>query len=113
MAKSLNFNTMKKKYLTVTLPDDGETILMIGMPTKAIMGSLLAMQSSVEMLTEDETDTEALDMMYESCAKIMSRNKMGIPVSQEKLEEIFDFEDILVFFTAYTEFVTEATTQKN
>lgn len=111
MAKSLDFTKMKKKYLPVTLSDG--TPLLIGMPTKAVMGSLLTMQSSVEMLTEDETNLEALDMMFESCAKIMSRNKMGIPVDQKKLEEMFDFEDILIFFTEYMDFVTEVTTQKN
>lgn len=111
MAKSLNFTTMKKKYLPVTLPD--ETFLMIGMPTKAIMKDLLVMQSSLEMLTEDETDVEAMDMLYESCAKVMSRNKMGIPITEEKLAEIFDYEDILVFFTAYSEFVGEIVNQKN
>ena len=111
MAKSLDFTKMKKKYLPVTLPDG--TALLVGMPTKAIMGSMMVMQSSVEMLAEDETNLEALDLMYEACAKIMSRNKMGIPVHQEKLEEMFDFEDVLVFFTEYMEFVTEATNQKN
>jgi len=113
MAKSLNFNMMKKKYLTVTLPGEKEKVLMIGLPTKGIMTSLLTLQSSLEMLGEDETDIDAMDMLYESCAKIMSRNKMGIPVDKETLEEALDIEDIIVFFDAYMEFVVEATNQKN
>lgn len=113
MANVLNFNNVKKRYLTVTLPDDEKTTLMIGTPTKAIMDNLILLKSGIETLEEDETNPEALDDLYNACAKIMSRNKSGIKITTEYLSELFDFEDILLFFSTYMNFLSELTNVKN
>ena len=52
MAKSLNFNNVVKQYLTVTLPDENNTRLLIGTPTKAVMDELLYFQSTLTELSE-------------------------------------------------------------
>ena len=36
----------------------------------------------------------------------MSRNKGNIKIEKELLENIFDIEDIMVFFKAYMDFVS-------
>lgn len=113
MANVLNFNNVKKRYLTVTLPDEQKTTLMIGTPTKAIMDELILLKSGIETLEEDETNTEALDDLYSACAKIMSRNKGGVKITTEYLSELFDFEDILLFFNTYMNFLSELTSSKN
>ena len=113
MANTLNFNDLHKRYLTVTLADEKNTTLMIGTPTKAIMNDLLVLQNSVETIQEDETNLDALDDLYGACARVMSRNKAGKKITKEYLEEIFDFEDIMIFFKAYIDFVTAITNAKN
>lgn len=113
MAKTLNFNNVKKRYLTVTLADENKTTLMIGTPTKAIMDDLILLQSSLETIQEDETNVDATDDLYLACAKVMSRNKGGVKVTKEFLENLFDFEDIMIFFTAYMDFISEVTDAKN
>ena len=113
MAKPLNFNNVKKKYLTVTLADENNTTLMIGTPTKAVMDDLILLKSSFEAIEEDGTDSAATDDLFEACAKVMSRNKAGVKISKEDLEKIFDFEDVMIFFTAYMEFISEVTSGKN
>ncbi len=113
MAKTLNFNNVKKRYLTVTLADEAKTTLMIGTPTKAIMDDLILLQSSLETIQEDETNAEATDDLYLACAKVMSRNKGGMKISKEFLENLFDFEDIMIFFSAYMDFIGEITDAKN
>lgn len=110
MTKPLNFNMVKKKYLTVTLTDEKKTTLMIGTPTKAIMDNIMLLQESFE---EIEADNAELDSLYEVCSKIMSRNKGGIAVTKEFLETIFDFEDIMIFFNAYMDFIDEVMGEKN
>lgn len=110
MAKSLNFNKIKKQYMTVTLPDEGETVLMIGTPTKRILDEFVVLQTSVN---NGVSNDDALDRMFGLCAEIMSFNKGGIKITKEHLENIFDLEDITVFIQAYTEFITEVTNQKN
>ena len=111
--KSLNFNNVKKTYLTVTLADENNTTIMIGTPTKTIMDDLVLLQSGLETISEDDANVDATDELYSACAKVMSRNKGGIKISKEFLEEIFDFEDITIFFNAYMDFITEVTSGKN
>lgn len=113
MAKALNFNNMKKRYLTITLADENKTILMIGTPTKSIMDELIILQTSIETLQEDGNNIEATNDLYRACAKVMSRNKGGIEISVEYLEDTFDLEDIMIFFSAYMDFVGEIANEKN
>lgn len=111
--KPLNFNKVKKTYLTVTFSDEDNTTIMIGTPTKAIMDDLLELQDELNNINEDETDLDSTDNLYSACAKVMSRNKGGIKISKEFLEEIFDFEDITIFFDTYMKFIDEVTNGTN
>lgn len=111
--KTINFNNVKKQYLTVTLPDAKKTTLMVGTPTKAIMDDLILLKSGLETISEDDANAEATDDLYNACAKVMSRNKGGIEITKKHLESIFDFEDIMIFFSAYMEFIGEVTSGKN
>lgn len=113
MSRPLNFNNVKKQYLTVTLADADNTTIMVGTPTKSVMNQLLILQESVEAIADGDTSDEILDDLYLACAKIMSRNKGGIEITKEFLEEIFDFEDVVIFFNAYINFVTEFSKAKN
>lgn len=108
MAKSLNFNNVKKQFLTITLADEKNTTLMIGTPTKAIMDDLTLLQNSMS-----DANDEATDDLYNACARVMSRNKAGVKITKEFLAEIFDFEDIMIFFNAYMEFIDEVIASKN
>ena len=113
MAKSLNFNNVKKQFLTVTLADEKNTTLMIGTPTKAIMDDLTLLQKSMESINDTESNSEATDDLYNACARVMSRNKAGVKITKEFLAEIFDFEDITIFFNAYMDFIDEVIASKN
>lgn len=113
MAKPLNFNNVKKQFLTITLADEKNTTLMIGTPTKAIMDDLTVLQNSINSASDNEINNEATDDLYNACARVMSRNKAGIKITKEYLAEIFDFEDITIFFRAYMDFIDEVIGSKN
>lgn len=113
MANYLNFNKIKKRFLTVELADEKNTKIMIGTPTKAIMDDLLSLRDSLIGVSGDNISADATDELYDSCARLMSRNKAGKKISKEYLEKIFDFEDILIFFGAYMEFLDGITNAKN
>lgn len=113
MAKTLDFNKIKKKYLTVVLADEKNTTLIIGTPTKAIMDELISLKSAFDDISEDDIDSETMDEIYTVCAKLMSRNKTGKKITKEQLEKEFDFEDMLIFFNAYMDFITEISGEKN
>lgn len=113
MAKVLNFNKVAKSYLPVTFADEKETTIFVGTPTKAIMDDLTVLQASIDEIGEDGANETATGELYEACAKIMSRNKTGAKITREYLESVFDFEDIIIFFRAYMEFIDEVINQKN
>lgn len=110
MAKTLDFNSLKKRYLTVKLADEKNTVLMIGTPTKAVLNSFLSMKDN---LTADNLGDEAVDELYDIVTRVMNYNKGGIKITKEKVEDMFDYEDLLVFINAYSDFIGEVASSKN
>ena len=113
MAKAFNFNTIKKEFFTVTLPDEKKTSLMISTPTKEIMDDLQNLKNSLREDPDVESNTQVLDDLYETIARIMSRNKGGITVTKKDLEKILDVTDLIYFFNAYVSFIEEVANSKN
>lgn len=108
MSKVLNFNKVKKKFMTVTLPDEDLTTLFVLTPTKAILDEFNLLQENI-----GNDQNESMNDMYLMCAKIMSRNKANIEVTAEHLAQCLDVEDLMIFINAYTAFLQEITNQKN
>lgn len=111
MAKTLDFTTRKKEYLTVKLNDEKKTVLLIGTPTKAILEEFMSINESLS--EDDGADKEAINDLYRVCAKVMSFNKGGINITPDYLGTFFDLENIMVFFNAYSEFMESITNAKN
>lgn len=112
MAKTLNFNNIKKEYLTVTLPDEKRTVLMVGTPNKGLLKELTAIKGALDEYN-DEMSEEAIDNLFYICARLLSRNKGGVEVTKEYIEDLFDIEDILIFVHAYLDFIAELANSKN
>ena len=114
MSRSLNFNNVKKRYLTVTLADKNQTTIMISAPTKRVLSAIIGLKDTMTDIEEtNDISKETLDELYSLTAEIMSHNKGGVKIEAELLEEIFDFEDIMTFFDAYMDFINEETAGKN
>lgn len=111
MSYNLNFNTIKKQFMTVTLPDEKQTVLMIGTPTKSLLAELSTLEDQLKNVANG--DDVSIESLYDACAKIMSRNKAGTKITRQKLEKCLDIEDITVFFYSYIDFVTTIGNQKN
>lgn len=105
--KALNYQKLKKSYLAVTLIDGTE--ISIGTPTKKVYDDLKSMSD----LIDDNDNVEAMDELYRVTASVMSRNKDGVKIDKERLEEIMDIEDIIILYNAYMEFIGELSNQKN
>lgn len=112
MANTLDFTKLKKKFLTVTLADKDQTVIMIGTPTKAVMDELFSLQETLNTMSDDAS-AEVMGDFYEVCAKVMSRNKTNKKIEKEFLEKVLDFEDIIIFFHAYMEFIKTLSAEKN
>lgn len=109
MSKSLNFNNVTKHYLNITFADEKATTISVCMPTKGLLRELTALTGNLSV----ENGLDAMDELYEVCIKIMNRNKTGVVITKEFLEDLFDFEDIIVFVNAYMSFIREVAGRKN
>ena len=104
---NLNFNKIQKQYLTVTLRDKNKTTIFVGNPTKKLLDELISLNLSMD--NANSNADELSDSLYEVCAKVMSRNKGNVNIKKELLEDIFDMEDLMIFFKAYMDFVSSQT----
>lgn len=111
MSNTINFNNATKRYLTVTFADANNTVITVGTPTKALFQDLVGLARSISAGAENNLG--AIDELYIVCAKIMSRNKEGVEITKDFMEENMDFEDIITFFKGYMAFVREITKLKN
>ena len=112
MAKSLDFNKVKKQFFPVTLPCDDKPIL-VGTPNKALLTELIELQKSVDSIPEDNVD-EFTDAMYDVVARIMSINKSGTVITAKELsEKLDDIEYLFIFCSDYMDFLNDIVSQKN
>lgn len=109
--KSLNFNSVAKKNLIITLNDDENTTLLVMSPTKKIMDLLISIEDILR--SEDIKTQEQINALYDLCYLILSRNKGKIKIKKEDLEECFDIEDITIFLQEYMNFVSTQMSGKN
>lgn len=110
MVKSLNFNLLKKRTFTVTLPDEKQTVLLIKTPTKSLLERFGDMQSDIQ---EAANEIELLGELYDLCARLMSHNTANIKIEKEALEKCLDMDDIFIFIKSYAEFISDISNSKN
>jgi hypothetical protein len=102
--------------MTVKLNDIDETVLVINTPTKAVFDVLFecfGKLNEIDTINDPETIKESLGELYEACAMAMSHNKNRKHITAADLEKMFDFEDLLLFFNTYMDFVGEVASTKN
>lgn len=110
MAQTLDFNKIRKNYLTIVLPDEAKTRIQIFTPTKRLLTELT---DKIPEPSNGMPSEEDLAGLYDFCAQLMSRNKAGQVITGEQLVECLDFEDLITFFEVYTDFVTTFAKSKN
>lgn len=110
---ALDFNTMKKASLEIILNDEKQTKIHLYTPSKKLLIELMELSKELSTTTDDTIDIEGIDQLYAICAKVMSRNRENITISSDKLESIFDMEDLTIFLEAYIEFTAEVQSSKN
>jgi uncharacterized protein YaaR (DUF327 family) len=109
MAKALDFNTLKKQYFTITLPDEEKTKLLITTPDKKTFTRFNDLKTTLE----NSEDEGIVDELYDMVGEIMSHNKAGVKITGEYLSDKLDFEDLVFFIQAYKEFISGIVNSKN
>ena len=110
----LDFNKINKTYLTITLTD-GKTYLLTT-PTKRLLNKILEMDSVLKTNDGEELNTlneETIESLYKISSEIMSTNKTNTKVTSDELGDMWDIEDLILFFNTYMSYLESVTNSKN
>lgn len=105
----LDFTKTAKRFLAVNLIDG--TCIRLRMPTKRVFDALLGLRDRLATLTTD--DAGQLAEVYDLIAAVMSNNLEHQSITSEYLGEIFDIEDVQLFFESYMSFIGVAIADPN
>lgn len=114
MEKTLNFNTLQRPTLLLTMCDEEQTQIKVSTPTEALIEELN--QTAPEMMEVVKTgNKEGIEAVYDLAARLMSCNRSFITVTAEDLRNKYkmDLESLIVFFSAYLDFINAITNEKN
>lgn len=111
--KALDLNKAKRQAFPVTMMDEAQTVFNLTVPTVNIIKELKTIGAELSSATMGDQD--AIDACYEIGAKLFSCNRLRKPVTPEQLKVDYkmELEDLILFFDAYLEFITELTKAKN
>lgn len=114
MAKTLNFNSVRRPTLNLVMKDEAQTQIRVTVPNQALIERLQAVAGELQDIVNGKSG-DSVEAVYELTASLMSCNTTGQPVSVEDLRGKYqlELEDIIIFFSAYLDFINEVTCAKN
>lgn len=114
MAKTLDFNVVERPVLELIMTDDARTHIKVSTPTESLVEELQNMAPKLNAMlnTPDQASTEDV---YDLAARLMNCNRSFITVTKEDLRDKYrmNLESLLIFFSAYLDFINELTNAKN
>lgn len=114
MVKTLNLNDVKFLSLHLVLKDEAQTSIHLTTPTVDLVEKL---QQDLPTLQEKlrKGDKDSIELMYKLAADFININRERLKVDSESLRKVYNIElgDLLVFFSAYLDFIAEIKNSKN
>lgn len=114
MAHELNFNSIERPHLKLTMRDKDHTVLRVTTPTEEMIERLQTCAGELQgiLAKKDETATRAA---WDLLADLLSYNLEGIKVTADELRGKYGLylEDAIVLMTAYLGFINDLTNAKN
>lgn len=110
----LDLNTTQLETLDLTLQDEERTTLHVTTPTEALVAELEAF--TPEMLTVIKTgNKEGVQSIYDLAARLISCNRECLTICGDDLRTRYGMtlESAVVFFSAYMDYISAITNQKN
>lgn len=114
MAKTLDFNTFNRPVLELVMRDDERTTIKVCTPNEGLIEELQAMLPELEPVLKTG-DKASIATIYDLAAKLINCNRSFIKVTGDDLRNKYrlDLEALIMFFSAYMDFISEITNAKN
>ena len=114
MAHKIDFNSIIKPTIELTLRDEARTVVHVTVPSAGLVEKLMA---NADQLREavDGTDAEAIKAVFTLAAELINFNLDGIRVTAEELRDTYKLTlfDIILFAQVYLQFLEEIKNAKN
>lgn len=112
--RALDFNSLKRPTLDLTMMDDEQTVIHVSTPSVALVEKLGANADEIEAALQGG-DKESVKTVYDFAAELISCNRDRITVTGTELREKYrlDLEDLTVFYDAYLEYLNATRNAKN
>jgi hypothetical protein len=118
MAK-LNFNTIRRPVLELTMMDEAKTNITVTTPNEGLVEELEVMLPELKDALAPG-DENAVNTAYDLAARLISCNKEGLQVTVDDLRGKYwpkdrqaNMENLVFFFSAYMDFIAEINSAKN
>lgn len=110
----LNFNSLQRPTLVLTMADENQTEIKVSTPSEELVEKLEASLPELQEICKSG-NREAITAIYELAAQIISCNRSFIKVTAEELRGKYnmDLESMIIFFSAYMDFINEIYKAKN
>lgn len=114
MARELNFNSLERPHLKLTMRDAAHTVLRVTVPTEELVEKLTACAGELHVVLEKKDD-DATRAAWDLLADLLSYNMEGVKVTAGDLRGKYGLylDDAIVLVKAYMDFIAELTNAKN
>lgn len=114
MAKTLDFNSMKRPTLRLVMQDEAKTCISVSTPTEALVEELTEAMPQLDTVLQSN-DGSMIQAIYDLAARLISCNRDYKKVTAEDLRDQYklNLEDLVIFYSAYLDFINEITNSKN
>ena len=114
MARELNFNSLERPHLKLTMRDADHTVLRVTTPTEELVEKLTACVGELQEVLERK-DADATRAAWDLLADFLSYNMEGIKVTADDLRGKYGLylEDAILLMKTYMDFITDITNAKN
>ena len=114
MHKTLDFNSIERPVLELTMKDHDRTKISLVTPTEALIEKLQANRDAITEATK-QGKAESIRTVFTLMAEFINCNLEGMRVTEEELRDKYRMrlEDAVIFFSAYMDFIKEIKSAKN
>jgi hypothetical protein len=108
MAKSLDFNSIQRPKLEITMCDEAKTKFHLVCPSEALIEKLEAVGPELVGVME-KNDRDAIRAVFDLAAEFISCNTEGKQVTADDLRDKYKlgYDVMIIFFSTYLDFIDE------
>lgn len=112
--KELDFNSAIRPTLELTMMDEARTHISVKIPSEKQIRRLASTMAQLRDIVTAQ-DLGGITTVYDMAAELISGNRQLLTVTGEDLAEKYhmELEDIVLFFSAYSDFIADIKNAKN